>query len=324
MGSFLRHLLMATAWAIFFAGTAAIAQDREALKKLALEVPLADVHLHLYPGLSPQDLLAAMDRNNVRWGGAVGPILPGIDPEPFIRLLGKRYVPAGAQPDMSAVYFASGTAPMVDAESAWFKALLPRLKQDFEDKKIRGIGELILNNRNSHPIPTFRRKVPINAPTIAALFSLAEQYEGFVQIHMEDDNDSIEGLQLLLARHPKVPVILSHCMARAQASVTRALLEKSPNLYCETSARSSVLLFAPHLQQLQIHNDNWLQPAWLALMEAMPDRFMIGSDATSAQVSYDALIKTVRTGLLANLSEGAMRKIAYENAQRVLKLQNPD
>lgn len=313
-------LWLAVVW-LAFANIAA-AQDKEALRKLAMEVPIADVHLHLFPGLSPDELQARMDRNHVRWGGAVGPILPNIDPEPFVNRLGKRYIPAGAQPELASIFMAAGTAPMVDAESAWFKTFLPKMRQDLEQKKIQGLGELILNARN-HLVPTFRRKVPIDAPTFAALFQLAEQHGAFIQLHMEDDGDSVSQLQGLLAKHPKVPVILSHCMVRASASSARAILEKFPNTYCETSARSNVLLSHPQAQPILIHTEGSPNSGWLSLIEAMPDRFMVGSDATAPHMSYDAMINAVRSGLLAHLSESTMRKVAYENAQRVLRLENP-
>ncbi len=292
----------------------------DAMAQLALDVPIADVHMHLYPELTPEELLALMDRNKVRWGGAVDAFRPGIDREPFLKLLGERYVPGGGQSDYAAMYYRGGTSEMEDEQSPAFKKLLEKLDAEFEAKKIRGIGELILNNRNSHPDPRFRRRVDINAPPFRALYALAAKHGGFVQIHMEDDSSSIKGLESLIKIDPTVPVILSHCLNNASAATARELLEKYPNLYCETSARSSVLLWHPNFASFQIHNSNWTNPSWLALIEAMPDRFMVGSDVTSKAVSYDAVIATVRTGLLAKLSESTLKKVAYQNAQRVLKL----
>lgn len=304
-----------------FAAMAHGQDDREARRKLALEVPIADMHMHLHMMMSPDDLLARMDRNNVRWGGGVGPIAPGVSVDRFIQLLGKRYVPAGAQPELMAIYTRGGTTEMVDAQSASFQALQASVQQAFEEKKIQGVGELILNNRYSHPSPPFRRKVPIDAPTFKALFELADKHGGFVQIHMEDDGDSIDGLEALLKQHAKVPVVLSHCMARAGARSARALLRKHANLYCELSARSSALLVAPFLHQYRIHDAERTDSSWVALLEELPDRFMLGSDDTGFGASYDNIISTMRTGLLPHLSESTLKKVAYENAQRVFKLE---
>lgn len=302
-------------------GSARAQGDKEARRKLAAEVPIADVHLHLYPGLTPEELQARMDRNNVRWGGAVGPIRPDIEVKPFVDRLGARYIPAGAQPELQKIYFSGGTAEMEDADSASFKMLRAKVEQDFAAKAIRGVGELILNNRNSHPMPQFRRKARIDAPTFAALFELAARHGGFVQIHMEDDGDSVAQLEGLVAKHPAVPVILSHCMARASVSSAKTLLAKHPNLYCETSARSGVTLRHPSTKPHRIFDAGWADPDWLALMEAMPDRFMVGSDATGEHASYDALIDAIRTGLLPGLSEATLKKVAYENAERLLRLE---
>ena len=294
--------------------------DRDARRKLALEVPIADMHMHLHMMMTPDDLQARMDRNNVRWGGGVGPVMPGVSTDKFIQLLGKRYVPAGAQPELMAIYTRGGTAEMVDPQSASFQSLQTSVQQAFEEKKIQGIGELILNNRYSHPSPPFRRKVQIDAPTFKALFELADKHGGFVQIHMEDDGDSIDGLENLLKQHTRVPVVLSHCMARASARSARALLRRNANLYCELSARSSALLVAPFLHQYRIHDAERADSSWVSLMEEMPDRFMLGSDDTGFGASYDSIISTMRTGLLPHLSEATMKKVAYENAQRVFRL----
>ena len=315
---FVPHAVLALLAAL--AATAHAQDDRDARRKLAMEVPIADMHMHLHMMMTPDDLLARMDRNNVRWGGGVGPIMPGVSADRFIQLLGKRYVPAGAQPELMAIYTRGGTAEMVDPQSASFQSLQAGIQQAFEEKKIQGIGELILNNRYSHPSPPFRRKVPIDAPTFKALFELADKHGGFVQIHMEDDGDSIDGLENLLKQHARVPVVLSHCMARASARSARALLRKNANLYCELSARSSALLVAPVLHQYRIHDAERADSSWVTLMEEMPDRFMLGSDDTGFGVSYDTIISTMRTGLLPHLSEATLKKVAYENAQRVFKL----
>jgi hypothetical protein len=81
-------------------------------KKLAAEVPIADVHMHLYRSLVPADLLSAMDRNNVRWGGGVGPLAPGYDPKDFSKVLGKRYFPAGAMSEFYEMFQLGGESAL--------------------------------------------------------------------------------------------------------------------------------------------------------------------------------------------------------------------
>ena len=297
--------------------TAHAQSDRDARRELAQQVPIADVHMHLYPGLQPAAQLAAMERNNVRWGGAVGPINGMVQPAPFVEALGERYVPAGAQPFITRAWRGGGKAAMVDLEAGPIKQMLASVRSDFEAGRIRGVGELILNNAHTHSDPTFRRKVPIDAPPYRALFAMAAEFKGFAQVHMEDDSDSIEQLLGLVAAYPSVPVILSHCMGRSSPGGARELLMKSANLYCETSARSSALHAG---NSYNIHTERGASSGWVALMEEMPDRFMVGSDITDGAVSYDTVIGALRTGLLPELSPATQRKVAYENAQRVLGL----
>ena len=51
----------------------------------------------------------------------------------------------------------------------------------------------------------------------------------------------------------------------------------------------------------------------------MPDRFMVGTD-TKTEHHYDQGIENIRNGLLANLSAETAKKVAYQNAQKLLKL----
>ena len=314
---------LATVAVLFTAAAGAHAQAASAeSQKLAAEVELADVHMHLYKGLTPQDLQSAMDRNRVKWGGGVGPVGPGYDPLDFSRQLGNRYFPTGGQAEQYEMFVVGGAAEMQDPESPRFKALLVKLASQFEKKEISGVGELILNNRRSTSYPpNFGRKVPIDASVVQTLFELVAKHKGFVQIHMDDDDDSIQELKKTAANFPSVPIILSHCMTRATAAKAKALLEQYPNLYCETSFRSTARMKIPQLSQFMIHTETSADPGWVVLIEAMPDRFMVGSDIYSSNVSYDEVIAAVRSGLLARLSPPTLKKVAYENAQRLFGLQ---
>ena len=91
----------------------------------------------------------------------------------------------------------------------------------------------------------------------------------------------------------------------------RTLLERNPNLYMNIK-----------LDRGGRRNTPWaanggLEPAWLALLTAFADRFMIGSDQF-----YDETperLESVRRFVDA-LPPGLASKIAYENARRVYRL----
>jgi len=290
-------------------------------RRLAAELPIADMHLHLFPELTPAELIARMDRNNVRWGGAVGPTNPRSDAGPFIATLGKRYVPMAAQPEFLVMFRESGLPGMSTVEHPRFKAMIERADADFQSKRIRGFGELILNNRASHPDPSFRRKAPIDSPPVRSMFEAAARNRGVVQIHMEPDRDSVAELETVMNAYATVPVILSHCFAvTSDTAMAEYFLRKYPRALCDLSARSEPLLPERFRSQM-IFGANFADERWLKLMEAMPGQFVIGSDATSPQHDYDRIIGNYRSGLLPRLSPATARKIAFENAVRLFDLE---
>ena len=129
-----------------------------------------------------------------------------------------------------------------------------------------------------------------------------------------------ERLAEMAKRYPDVPFILAHCMTRAPAQVAREVLTRHANLYCDTSYRSTARNAAPMLRPHMIHTAEGTDSAWLAVIEALPDRFMVGTDIYTQDVSYDAVIGAIRSGLLAKLSPTTLKKVAHENAQRVFRL----
>lgn len=288
--------------------------------QLSKTVPIADVHMHIFKGLTPADLLSAMDRNKVQWGGGVGPVGPGYDPKDFLNTLGSRYFPGGGQAEQYTMFQSGGERALLDANSAEFKALLEKLEQQFTSKEIFGVGELILNNKQSIAMPGFGRKVDIDAEALQQLYRLAEKHKGFVQIHMDGDNDSIEAMEKVAKAYPSISVILAHCMSRATVQTAKGVLERNGNVYCDTSYRSTARNGSPFLRPHMIHTESSADASWIALIEAMPDRFMVGSDIYTKDVAYDTVIAAIRTGLLEKLTVPTLKKVAFENAQRVFHL----
>jgi hypothetical protein len=290
-------------------------------RRLAVDLPIADMHLHLYPDLTPGELQARMDRNNVRWGGAVGPINPRADARPFMAALGSRYIAMAGQPDFGALYREGGAEALANAEHPRFKAAMDQAEEDLKAKRIRGFGELILNNKTSHPDPTFRRKAAVDAPTVRQMFAAAARHQGVVQMHIEPDPDTLSQLEGLLNAYPTVSVILSHCLAVAEDPATpEAILRKYRRVYCDLSARSEPVM-PPRLRNRMIFGADFAEARWLRLMEALPDQFLVGSDATGSHEDYDRIIAVYRSGLLPRLSATTARKIAFENAVKLFGLE---
>ena len=93
----------------------------------------------------------------------------------------------------------------------------------------------------------------------------------------------------------------------------RALLEKHPNLYMSVkSDNAGTPATAPFLP------GGGLKPGWLTMLEAFPDRFVIGSDQF-----YDEpqIVRTYRARAFVDaLPMEIARRIAYENIKHIYRL----
>lgn len=295
------------------------AQTNPESEKLAAEVPIADVHFHVETRFFPADMVTLFDRLNVRWAGGVGPIggpAAWAARPAFIQAMGNRYIATSGQ-EINRAYFQGGVRALEDAENPVFRALLEQAEYEFKAGYLKGFGELHTNNSRSNPDPKFRRKMRTDAPTIRALYQLAGKYGGFLQIHMEADRDSIEQLEALAAIEPRVPVILAHCGVNATASVIRGLMERHANLYCGLAWKAPPV-WRPIGIMLRIFDESGVERDWLKLIEDFSDRFMIGTDADCCD--YSETIAVFRKGLLSRLTPATLRRVAFENAQRVMKL----
>ena len=297
----------------------AVAQHSAESAALATQVPIADVHFHLEGQFIPSDIKTLLDRNNVRWAGGVGPFgrVAGSDfRQGFIDALGERYIAALGQPELGTLYFNGGASATENVDTPGFRALLQRAEAEFKTGRLKGFGELFVNNRSSNSNPAFRRKIAADAQTVRVMYQLAAKYGGFVAMHVEADRDSLQQLDVLASIEPRATVILSHCGVWADASTINALMDKQPNIYCDLAFRSP-----PAARQVParfIFDETGVKREWLDLIEQKPDRFMIGTDAFCCD--YSQAIDGFRKGPLPWLSPVTLRKVAYQNAQRLMKL----
>ena len=155
------------------------------------------------------------------------------------------------------------------------------------------------------------------------MFGIAEKFKGFVQIHTEDDADSLDQIRALAATYPNVPIILSHCMFSPNISLIRSLLASHPSLYCELSARSRSHFpnpDSPLASARIIYSVDHADPEWVGLIEEFPTRFMVGSDTYHAGVDFGMQVREIRSGLLSKLKPETIPFVAFQNAVRVMGL----
>ncbi len=314
--------MAAAALAVWFLSGCETAQLNPESSKLARTLPIADLHLHPDPGISPSEIKDRMDRNGVRWAGAGakrGGRAAWVD---YAQALGGRLIAFGGQAELSRVYRTGGVSALEDAENPVFKDLLRRAEEDLRAGRIKGIGEIFVNNRRSTPKPGFRRKIRADAPAIRRLYALVSGYGGFITMHMDGDSDSLAQLERLLASDRRGRVLWNHCGSSAGAAEVRPLLARNPNLFCELSFRYPPVLRRRLIERFPerlIFDSAGPAAAWRRPIEDFPDRFMIGTDAHSRE-EYEGAIRMVRAGLLPHLRPETARGVAYRNAQRLFGL----
>lgn len=286
---------------------------------LAPQLPLADLHLHPHPGLSPSAIKEAMDANGVRWAGAGA---SGGNRSTWLAVsqeLGSRFIAFAGQTELGRAYFQGGVRA---AEHPMVQGLLRNAEEDLKAGRIKGIGEIFVNNLRSHSNPALRHKARADSPSIRLLYQLVARYGAFLTFHMEADSDNVAQLEWLLASDRAGRIVWNHCGSNTDARDVRPLLARHPNLFCELSFRYPPVLppeAVRRIPQSKIFDEAGPDPGWLRLIEDFPDRFMIGTDAHSRS-EYDGAIRVVRTGLLPYLQPSTARKVAYENAQRLFDL----
>jgi hypothetical protein len=297
------------------------AQDSPQSAELAKTIPIADVHMHIdySAGDQPEFYLSQMDRNHVKWAGAVGAYLPNT-----AKVLGSRYIATLGQGEFFTVFRQSGKNGLLNINDPAFQRLFRNAENGFAAKRIKGFGELHTDNHNSGP-PAIRRHIRTDNPVMRQIYTIANQYQGFVQIHAQMDGDFERDILTLSSDFPQTITILSHCLSTDRADDLRVLFKQRTNIVCELSSGGPThkrlsLGYKPLVGN--VFSANELKKDWKKLIEDYPDQVMIGSDnCCGLEKQYDELIAELRNGVLQNLPPDVMEKVAYKNAVRIFGLQ---
>jgi len=153
-------------------------------------------------------------------------------------------------------------------------------------------------------------------PTMAGILALAQRHRVPVLLHVEWTR--LRELSALLERFPDVAVIWAHG-GYTPLFVARRMLERHPNLTYELSARTWPS--HPRSPDYTILRDGravW--PEWLALIEAMPERFVVGTDASHRSAESEAMKHASVQAFLRQLSPATRERVARAN---LLKLVQP-
>jgi predicted TIM-barrel fold metal-dependent hydrolase len=200
-----------------------------------------------------------------------------------------------------------------------------------------GFGELAAEHfssrKGNHPYESARPDHPL----FLALADIAAKYDMPIGLHMEavprdmpfpDEKvagppnptklvENIAAFERLLDHNPKARIVWEHAgwdlTGERTVALMRSLLTKHPNLYMSVkSDKAGTPLTAPFLP------GDGLKPGWLAMLQAFPDRFVVGSDQF-----YDdpEVIRTHRARAFVDaLPADIAHRIASENVKHIYRL----
>jgi predicted TIM-barrel fold metal-dependent hydrolase len=257
--------------------------------------PLIDAHAHVPNATAIDAYVGAMKRHDVRRVLLLG--VGGIQKEDptWIAAAVRKY------PDLvlTGAPVADPTAP--DAAA--------RLDAALAQGKFRAIGEIHLRqvSRKIDRDPT--------ASAFGQVLEVAAKHSLPVVIHYELTDQAATALGRALAAHPKTVIVLAHAGEGPPARI-EPLLARHPNLMVDLSGmhfqRTPALATAT----------GPLDPAWKALIEKMPDRFLTGIDLWAPRFFepkiLDRMIGWTRR-ILGELSPAVAEQVAYRNAAKLYR-----
>jgi hypothetical protein len=168
-------------------------------------------------------------------------------------------------------------------------SILDYLQERLDLAPYRGLGEFHLNPGEAG----------LNVPR--GLLELGAARGLVLQAHTD-----AAGIQQLLAQRSDISVLWAHAGMDASPATVGRILEAHPNLWVDLALRTDV---APNGR---------LDPAWAAVFQRYPDRFLIGTDTwvVSQWTRLPELMGRVR-GWLRQLPPDVAQQIAYANAERL-------
>ncbi len=176
--------------------------------------------------------------------------------------------------------------------SSWMHdaSVVPMLSELLERNNYAGIGEFHAFN------------VDIDLPVLQQVIALAGKHRIF--LHAHSDADAIDRI---FASDPDALVLWAHSGFDSPQDIA-PMLEKYPNLWSDLAFR------------YEHASGSGVEPAWRALFERFPDRFMIGTDTyTPERWYYVSEHAAWSRGWLATLPPELAEKIAFANAAALLE-----
>ncbi len=192
-------------------------------------------------------------------------------------------------------------------------SLLKTLDDLLASGRFRGIGEISVTHFPSPGLP--EADYDPSGPMMEGILGLARKHRMPVMVHVESTR--MKELAALLAKFPDVAVIWAHG-GYTPLFIARRMLEAHPNLYYEPSARTwAVHPRSPDYTILRDGINVW--PQWLALIESMPGRFLVGTDASHRSAMSEEIKHSSVRAFLRQLSPATRELVGRINLLRLIE-----
>lgn len=260
--------------------------------------PLIDAHSHLSSARAIDAYAAAMKRHNVAKVLLLG--VGGVQKDDPAWLAAA----ARAYPDRVIV-----ALPLADPTDGGAAA---RLDAALATSKARAIGEVHLRQLGRRTI----ERDP-GDPAFGKVLEVAAARGVPIVVHYELTDAAAAALDRALAAHRKATLVLAHAGEGPPARV-EGLLARNGNLVVDLSGM--------HFQRKPAlaSETGPLDPAWKALIEKFPDRFLIGVDVWAPRLFEPAMLDRLFTWtrrVLGELPPGVAERVAYRNAAAIFRVE---
>jgi predicted TIM-barrel fold metal-dependent hydrolase len=260
--------------------------------------PLIDAHSHLPNSTAIDAYVAAMKRHNVLKVVVLG--VGGLqrDDTAWLTAASKKY------PDRVVAGL-----PLPDPTS---ESVVSQLELQLDRGKPRVIGEIQMRQVGRRLID----RDP-NAAVFGKILDTAARFAVPIVIHYELTDQAETALDRALAAHRKTTIVLAHGGDGPPPRLDRLLL-RNPNLFVDLSGM--------HFQRTPAlaSETGPIDPGWKALIEKMPNRFMIGVDASAERLFEPAMLDRLfawTRRILGELKPDVAARVAHANAVKLYRLE---
>jgi len=245
---------------------------------------------------------------------------------------GQMFVLAGMQrPDFT---FMDWNAPTNAAQR-----ILLEIDQKLAQRKVVGIGEVLVRHwaypgdggqigRHGEITQSF------DSVFIRQIASIAMRHDVPVVIHMEAYPELVGQLGRVLNELPQFKLVWAHGCGRLNPLKIQELLENHPALYCDLSNMTNTGGYGSGWPRAELFTSKmedggvFLEPYKKVILN-FPDRFFVGMDVAHQSRwvmekgnTFEKRVQRTRE-LLGQLPIQTARKLAFENAIQIFKIQLP-